>query len=289
MERRDFLGSLAALALGRGSGVGSQAGGIRSAHNSQLTTHDSRLSPLGVQLYTLRAEMRSSVEATLARVRDIGYREVEFWSYYNRTPRQIKDALDAAGLRSPSAHVGLDALEGDQAARTFEAAGIIGHRYLVVAWMPAEWRRTLEDWRRVADRMNRVGEAARAAGLQYAYHNHDYEFRPLEGRVPFDLLCEATDPRLVQIELDLFWITHGGADPLAFMRRWPGRVPMVHVKDRTPEGRMVDVGAGAIDWRAIFARRRQAGIRHYFVEHDEPPDPFASVRASYEYLRRLDV
>ncbi len=289
MERREFLGSLAALALSRESRVESPESGCRETLDSQLSTLDSRLSPLGVQLYTLRAEMRSSVEATLARVRDIGYREVEFWNYYNRTPRQIRDALRAAGLRAPSAHVGLDALEGDQAARTFEAARIIGHRYLVVAWMPAEWRRTLDDWRRVADRMNRVGEAARAAGLQYAYHNHDYEFRPLEGRVPFDLLCEATDPRLVRIELDLFWITHGGADPLAFMQRWPGRVPMIHVKDRTAEGRMVDVGAGAMDWRAIFARRRQAGIRHYFVEHDEPPDPFASVRASYEYLSRLNV
>ncbi|MDP3773761.1 MAG: sugar phosphate isomerase/epimerase [Gemmatimonadales bacterium] len=279
--RREFVTSFGAATIGVGT----------SWYHSLLPTPRSpgRLGPLGVQLYTVREEMRRDIERTLARVAEIGYREVEFAGYFGRTPRQVRAMLDANHLVAPGAHVGLDTLEGDAAERTIEAARVIGHDYLIVAWTPAAWRRSLDDWRRVAERFNRAGERTRAAGIQFAYHNHDFEFRELEGRVPFDVLCEATDPRLVRIELDLFWIVHGGGDPLAFLRRWPGRVPLVHVKDRTADGRMMDVGAGVIDWRGIFARRRQAGIRHFFVEHDEPADPWASIRASYGYLSGLRV
>lgn len=286
-KRRDVMRALAAAA---GSALVPAAGAANARSSPPSIPHSpfpiaASLSPLGIQLYTLRAAMRQDVERTLTRVAQIGYREVEFAGYFGRTPAQVRDALRASGLAAPSAHVGLPELEGDAGERTIEAAQAIGHRYLVVAWMPEAARRTLDDWRRIAERFNRVGERTRAAGIQYAYHNHDFEFRPLEGRVPFDVLCEATDPRLVQVELDLFWITHGGGDILAFFRRWPGRVSLVHVKDRTADGRMVDVGAGVIDWPGIVARRREAGIRHYFVEHDEPGDPFASAEASYRYLR----
>ena len=281
--RRDFVTAVGAAAL--------HADGLHERYHSPLPTPSTvgNLGPLGVQLYTLRGEMRRDFEGTLARVAQIGYREVEFAGYFNRTPSRIRAMLDANHLVAPGAHVGLETLEGDAGARTIESAQQIGHQYLLVAWTPVEWRRTLDDWRRMAERFNSVGERTRAAGIQFAYHNHDFEFRELEGRVPFEVLCEATDPHLVQIEMDLFWIVHGGGDPLAFFQRWPGRVPMVHVKDRTADGRMVDVGAGAIDWRRIFAQRRQAGIRHYFVEHDEPPDPWASIQASYTYLSRLSV
>ena len=109
--------------------------------------------------------------------------------------------------------------------------------------------------------------------------------------MPYDVLLERCEPRYVAFEMDLYWITQGGQDPLAYFARWPGRFPMVHVKDSTgpPDHRMVDVGSGSIPWKAVFARREQAGIRHYFVEHDAPADPLASVRRSYEYLRRLEV
>jgi sugar phosphate isomerase/epimerase len=108
--------------------------------------------------------------------------------------------------------------------------------------------------------------------------------------LPYDVLLAETDPKLVQLEMDLYWITKGGQDPLAYFGRWPGRFPMVHVKDSAgpPDHRMVEVGAGKIDFKKIFAHSDQAGIRHYFVEHDEPADPFASIRASCEYLKRLE-
>jgi sugar phosphate isomerase/epimerase len=232
--------------------------------------------------------MERSVEETLARVAEIGYRQVEFAGYFDRSPAQIREALQASGLTAPAAHVPFEMLESDFA-RVLDAATTMGHDYVVVPSVPESMRGSLDDWRRIGELFNRAGEEAKAAGRQFAYHNHAFEFAAIDGQVPLDVLCEATDPELVQIELDLFWITHGGGDPLAFFRRWPGRIPLVHVKDRTAAGDMVAVGAGAIDWPAIFAERNTAGIRHYFVEHDQPGDAFASVQASYTFLSTLDV
>jgi sugar phosphate isomerase/epimerase len=127
--------------------------------------------------------------------------------------------------------------------------------------------------------------------VRFAYHNHDVEFPRMEGRIPYDVLLERADPRYVAFEMDLYWITKGGQDPLAYFSRWPGRFPLLHLKDSAgpPGHRMADVGAGVIPWKAILGRRKQAGTEHCFVERDDPPDPIASVRRSYEYLRRLDL
>ena len=246
-----------------------------------------RLGRIGLQLYTVRHELEKDFEGTIARVAATGYKEVELAGYFGRAPRELRALLDHHGLSAPSAHV---SLAPDQWRAALDAAPIVGHRYLVIAWIPPEERRTLDDYKRAAERLNRAAEDAHAAGIRFAYHNHDFEFQPLEGRLPYDLLLASTDPTLVQLEMDLYWITKGGQDPLAYFARWPGRFPMVHVKDAgpPPERRIEDVGAGTIDFKKIFARADQAGIRHYFVEHDEPADPFASIRASYGYLERLD-
>ncbi len=281
------VGGLACSADAGETDAGAPEGSVRDAARGSEGA-SGNLGVLGIQLYTLRSEMQRHVAETLAGVAEIGYREVEFAGYFGHGPSEIREMLNATGLSSPAAHVTVEpTLEGWSA--TLEAAATMGHEHLVVAWIPPAMRTSLDDWRRTAALFNRAGEEAGAAGIQFAYHNHDFEFEVIDGRVPFDVLCEESDPELVKIELDLFWIIHGGGDPLAFFERWPGRVPLVHVKGRTADGLMVDVGAGVIDWAAIFAQRDQAGIRHYFVEHDEPGDAFASARASYEYLSRLQV
>jgi sugar phosphate isomerase/epimerase len=282
MDRRMAVQGLAVGAWGLARELGVHLPGPRSPAPDPL-------SPLGVQLYTVRHEAQRDLDGTLAQLARVGYREVEFWNYYGRTPAQVAQLLAQHGLTSPSVHVGLESLESDAAAATLDASRAIGHRYVVVASTPVAWRRTLSDWRRLAERFNRAGERCRASGLAFGYHNHDFEFTPLEGAVPFDLLCEATDPSLVRLQVDLYWMVAGGRDPVPFLRRWRGRVPSVHVKDRTADARMVDVGAGVIDWRTVLGEARRAGVRHFFVEHDDPPDAFASVRASYEYLSRLNV
>jgi sugar phosphate isomerase/epimerase len=248
-----------------------------------------RLDAVGLQLYTVRSVLQKDFEGTLARVAEIGYREVELAGTFGRTARDVRAMLDRHGLRAPSAHTSKEALEREPE-RVLDDAATLGQRYVCVAWVAEQERRALDDWKRIAQAFNRIGERCRAAGLQFAYHNHDFEFVPLAGRVPYDVLLAETDRGLVQLELDLYWITKGGADPFAYFAQYPGRFPLVHVKDSAgpPEHRMVDVGSGTIDFRRIFARR-DAGIRHFFVEHDQPADPLASIRASFAHLKQLEL
>ncbi len=242
---------------------------------------------IGVQLYTVRTEMQKSVERTLERVAAIGYREVEFAGYFDRSPERIRSLLEANGLTSPATHIPLEFLE-QRWQKTLDLAETIGHRYLVVAWIPEGRRTTIDDYRRIAEIFNRAGAAARARGLTFAYHNHDFEFVPLQGEIPFDVLTRAADPDLVKLEMDLFWVIKGGHDPVEYFEPNPDRIPLVHVKDMDAAGNMVDVGAGQIDFARIFAKWEIAGIEHFFVEHDTPAVPFASITASYEYLRALE-
>jgi len=278
-DRRDFITALGAAAL---------APALPPLASSRYPrTRLRKLDRIGLQLYTVRHQMEKDFEGTIARVAATGYREVEFAGYFGRSPRDVRTLLDHHGLAAPSSHV---SLAPDQWRAALDAAPVVGHRYLVIAWIPPEQRRTLDDYKGAAERLNRAATEAKAAGLQFAYHNHDFEFQPLDGKLPYDVLLAETDPKLVQLEMDLYWITKGGQDPLAYFERWPGRFPMVHVKDSAgpPNHRMVEVGAGKIEFKKIFAHSDQAGIRHYFVEHDEPADPFASIRASCEYLKRLE-
>jgi sugar phosphate isomerase/epimerase len=247
------------------------------------------LERIGLQLYTVRAAMARDVAGTLARVAEIGYREVEFAGYFDRTPAAVKAALTDAGLDAPANHVPYETL-ADGWDEVLATAAAIGHTAVLVAWIPREARPDLDGWKRVAELFNRAGERARAAGLRFGYHNHDFEFTPIAGQVPYDVLLGATDPTLVTFEMDLYWTVKGGKDPLAYFAAHPGRFPFVHVKDSAgpPDHRMVDLGRGTIDFAAIFARSTQAGIRHYFVEHDEPRDPFAFCRDGFAYVRGLE-
>ena len=276
IDRRDFIGTMGALA----------ASAVLPACRPARATN--RISKVGVQLYSVRSLMEKDVEGTLAGVAAAGYTEVEFAGYFDKTPAEIKAMLDRHGLVSPSVHSGN--ITPDAWAKALDAAHVIGHQFIVMPWIPAELRKTLDDWKRIAADFNRLAAAAKAAGLQFAYHNHDFEFPLVEGKVPYDLLLAETDPNLVKLEIDLYWITKAGQDPLTYFARWPGRIPMVHVKDGKgpPDWAMTEVGSGTIDWKRIFAKSQQAGIQHYFVEHDQPADPIASITASCAYLKKLE-
>ena len=276
IDRREFIGTMGAVA------VGAVLPACRPAPAA------ARLSQIGVQLYTVRSLMDKDVERTLAGVAAAGYTEVEFAGYFKKTPAEIKAMLDRHGLVSPSVHSG--SMAPADWAEALEAANVIGHKFIVMPWIPVERRKTLDDWKQVAADFNRVAASAKAAGVQFAYHNHDFEFPLVEGKVPYDVLLAETDPNLVKLEIDLYWITKGGQDPLAYFARWPGRIPLVHVKDGKgpPDWAMTEVGSGAIDWKRIFAKSQQAGIQHYFVEHDQPADPIASITASCAYLKKLE-
>jgi len=278
VTRRSFIQqSLTAL-------VGSSAVLRGSNCASATPVGKQHLNSIGLQLYTVRSEMQKSVEATLDRVAKIGYNEVEFAGYFGRTPQQIAESLRKSGLKAPAAHIDMRAPWD----KTLEDAAVIGHEYLVVPWID-ESQRTPDGIKQLAQEFNRRAEAAQKAGMQFAYHNHDFEFKPLgSSGLLYDTLLESTDPKLVQMEMDLFWITKGGQDPIKYWTRYPGRFPLLHIKDMAADGSMQDVGNGQIPFAKYFKVRDLGGAKHYFVEHDQPKDPFASVARSYATLKSLE-
>jgi sugar phosphate isomerase/epimerase len=278
--RRTFLATLGVAALGIAN-RDALADGV-------LLAPKRKLKKVGEQLYTVRDLMKADLPGTLRKVAQVGYKEVEFAGYFGRSPAQIKALLKQNGLTSPSSHIGLDILEKDSV-RAFADAKAIGHSWVTMPYIPEERRKTVDDWNKIIDLLNQLGPQAKAAGLRLAYHNHDFEIRPVNGVRPLDMMLDKTDPSLVDFEMDLYWVVFGGGDPLDFFARHPHRFAMVHVKDSSgpPDNKIVDVGKGTIDFKKIFDQSNKAGIKHYFVEHDQPADPIATIRNSFRYLHAL--
>lgn len=240
--------------------------------------------PLGVQLYSVRDLMAQDVAATLDLVASVGFEEVEFAGYFEHTPAEMRALLNAAGLKAPAAHIAKDRFS-TEIDRVIEEAIEVGHGYVLVPWL-SEDERSLDDYRRHAEDFNRFGEACAAAGIQFAYHNHAFEFDETDGEIPYDVLLAETDPALVQMELDLAWARGGNADPLAYFTAWPGRFPMVHLKDLLG-GEEADIGTGDVDFDTILAHAELAGLKHGFVERDNAADPVVSLRANHDAIRPM--
>jgi sugar phosphate isomerase/epimerase len=287
MNRRTFLEILTAAA-------------VLPRHLSWAAA-EHRIEKIGLQLYTVRDQMKADFDGTIAKVASIGYKEVEFAGYFGRTPEQVRAVIDHNGLTSPSCHVEYAVLS-DQWPSVVESSKTIGQSYIVCPWIPEEIRKQPDAWKRAIDTFNHAGEISKKSGIQFAYHNHWFEFLPVNGKLPYDMLLEQCDPDLVKMELDLCWITVAGADPLTYFNRYPGRFPLVHVKDmkKLPKvsasgGQdfgdslkdMTEVGSGIIDWKRILGQSEKAGIKHYIVEHDKPQAPFESIKISYDYLSKL--
>jgi sugar phosphate isomerase/epimerase len=293
MNRRTFIESSIATAI-----VSATA---KSAWAVARVPH--RIDRIGIQLYTVRAFMKDDFDGTIAKIAQNGYKEVEFAGYFGKTPQEARAAIDKNGLTSPSAHHPIDALEKNLP-EIIDGAHTIGQKFIVCPYLDAK-SRTADGYKHLAESCNKVGEATQKAGIQFCYHNHSFEFEKvdgLDGKLPFDYLIAQTDPKLVKIEMDLCWITVAGQDPVAYFNKFPGRFPLVHVKDWSKEGsdpggnvgavghpvtgHIANVGSGSIDWKNIFPHASKAGIQHYFVENDEAKS-FDDPKASYEYLSKL--
>jgi len=286
MDRRTFLGTMGAayVAFGR--------------------LHAASIPRVGVQLYTVRTLMEKDLEGTLASIAGIGYKEVEFAGYFNRTPDQIKAILAKNGLSSPSAHIDYASLTGDAWLKAIDSAKTIGHQYLINAWVDESIRKQPDSWKKIADTYNRAGDISKKAGIQFAYHNHNFEYAPIDGKLPYDILLDTCDPNLVKMEMDLCWITAAKKDPIDYFKKYPGRFPLVHVKglSKIPSSSgdaavpidkvlpdITEVGHNdIINWKRIFAHANEAGIQHYFVEHDVPKSPLESLKESYDYVSKLE-
>lgn len=273
MDRRSFIRTIMAV------------GSATALQPRSIPASPKPLTRLGLQLYTVRREMAADLTGTLARVAAIGYDEVEFAGYFGNSTAAVRSALRGAGLAAPSSHIAMSEIERHWD-RTVETAAAIGHDYLIFAWVPDE-HRTVDGYKRLAERFNRAGEVALASGIRFGYHNYTYDFTRAGDQFLYDTMLAETDARYVTMQMDVFWLVEAGQYPLEYLARYPGRYRSLHLKDLSADKRMTDVGGGEIDWPLIIPAARAAGVRHLFVEHDEPPDALASARASLSYLRSL--
>jgi sugar phosphate isomerase/epimerase len=286
------VGAAGTVALGAGLAAPAAAQEAREKHASNRSIQHDRIS---IQLYTLRAAMggQPGFDAVLERLAQYGYERVELAGYYGRTARQIREQLDGLGIRASSSHEGLTS---DAAAlRTkLENAVTLGQEYVVVPYLSSA---SLSDWQQWADRMNEEAAVARRYGLRYGYHNHAHEFTTDlgGGLTPWEVLTSRLDPRLVHLEVDLYWVYTGGvnsgaADPDRFaidvVREAPQRVRQFHVKDRdAATGDMCDLGTGVVDFPRIF---RTHTVEEYIVENDTPDvSPLTSAAVGHLYLEHL--
>jgi sugar phosphate isomerase/epimerase len=258
--------------------------------NTAAVGHARKLDRIGLAVLTVNTLSSRDYEGTMRKVAEIGYRDVDMYIYESRRePIETRRLLDRVGLACTSARIASPALYRGWD-RFLDAANTLGARWITLANVTYEERLHLRDWQELADVLNKAGEAARSRGLTLCYHSHSFELEPLEGKVPLDLLLASTDPTLVKLQMDVYWMTHGGRDPAAEIRRLGSRVATLHLKDmdRTPARGITSVGSGKIDFARILAAAADAKVANYYVEEDAPREPLAAIRASYANLARLD-
>lgn len=281
LSRRTMLRGVAGAALAAGATAAlptaASAEGFGPGGRFGLRVPKDKIS---IQLYTLRSVLEVDLEGTLDALADIGYRKVELAGTYGRSAAEFRRLLDARHIRATSTHVGIDG-DIDQA---IADAKILGNRRSNVAWANFP---TIAEWRTFAERLEAAGRAYRRAGIGFGYHNHDQEFRPVEGVRPIDVITRTTNRRNVSLEMDLYWVVTAGADPVREFYRVAGRVKQYHVKDRKPDGGFADLGEGTIDFRKIFRSTWPLEVEEYIVENDQPVDPLKCAETGYNYLANL--
>ena len=268
--------------------------------NDVLARGDVKDKKIGVQLYTVRDDMAKDPKGTLKKIAALGFGEVENFGYngkfFGMEASEYKQVLDACGLVAPSGHYLYGNFGNKQNTGTVlfgwekavADAKTIGQSYMAIAYLMPEERTSIADYKKIAADLNKAGAICKKAGIQLCYHNHDFEFQELEGQIPFDILANETDPALVKFELDLFWVSKAGKDPIALFNQYKGRVALWHVKDmdNTPSKNFTEVGSGVIDYARIFKHAKTAGMKHFFVEQDVCPGaPLDSIRKSIAHVQ----
>lgn len=259
---------------------------------------------VGLQLYTVRDAMQQNPADTLAKVSKIGFTKVEgatytgTQSFYGMDPKAFSSLLKDNGLLMPSCHyrLGEDKTNGEIVKGTMlhdwdkavDDAAAVGIKYMVCAYLSVDERKGLDHYKYVADQLNIAGEKCKKAGIQLCYHNHDFEFVPQDNKYPFDILL-ASDKDLVKMELDLYWVTKAGKDPIQLFNEHPGRFPLLHLKDmdNTAQHAFTEVGNGVINFKEILKHSKKAGLQYLFVEQDKcPGSPFDSITQSLNYIKK---
>ncbi|KLT65907.1 sugar phosphate isomerase/epimerase [Pedobacter sp. BMA] len=253
---------------------------------------------VGLQLYTLRDLLPKDVTGVIEKVAQAGYKEVETYGFsngkfWNLTTKEFKSLLDANGLKAPSGHYGMDDFmktgSTDKLKADIESSAALGGKYFTIAGAHVDMTKGADGFKKTAADFNKVAEIAKASGLKFAYHNHDFEFKKLGDTTGYDVYLQETDKNLVSFEMDLYWVVRSGNDPLALFKKYPGRFPMWHVKDmdKAKPELNTEVGKGSIDFKKIFAQAKLSGMQNFFVEHENnyQPDQIGSITTSCAYIK----
>jgi len=244
---------------------------------------------VAMQMFTFRKETKEDYAGTLRQVARIGYPAIQVSGFGNSTPAEIRKMLDDLELGSAGTHLALEMME-KEFEKVVEITKTLRAGIAVIPWLPKERRQTADDYRRLADRMTDLGHKLKAEGLGLAYHNHAFEFEKFDGQYAYDILFGRADPKVVEPEIDTYWVRHGGADPVAYLERFAGRMRIVHFKDMGPgdEKPMVPVGEGILDWPAIVDACRSGGTEWVCIEQDEckPLSPLDAARVSLENCKK---
>ena len=301
-SRRDFLHWTAGAGLAAAS-----CGSPEPAPETTEPAAPTFSAPLGAELYTVRNELPDQAEEVLTRLAEIGFIEIEYgWNWVKTALPLLKDV----GLHPISVSIASALVTGNWPAGSTPGESLdeiaaqakeAGAEYMMHGNISADERGELDVYREFAEEFNRAGETARKHGLRLCYHNHAFEFDPSAGQKPYDVLIERFDPELAFFEVDVFWVSVGGEDPVDLLKRLTGRVPMLHLKDLAkgaeirynenlaPED-FTEAGNGTVDFAAVLRQAPDSGVKHYFVEQDfTPGDPIDSLRQSYQHLRTLTV
>lgn len=281
MPRREFLTALGA------AGISAQLGCATNTRGSG----GRQLRRVGIQLYSLRDDAKVDLTRTIAAIAAAGYNDVELLGSMNNfdmPPAQLRRVLDSNGLRAPSTHVGGNVVDNLQ--RNLDDAQTLGHEYIVVASLPIQGKRTLDDYRRWADRLNEAGRITRQRGVWIGFHNHANDFEVLDGQVAYDVFAARTDPAVVRLQLDTGNVAMSGRDPMDYMRRFGDRYWSFHIKDVPSLGAKTDteLGKGVIDFRQLLTSIDRINEKHLFVEQESYPGaPIDSLRRDYTYISAL--
>ena len=248
--------------------------------------------PVGLQMYSLRNEIGKDLRGSLEKIAGIGYKHLEAAGYgggkfYGLEPSVLRSMVEDLGMKLISSHL---TFKDDEVGQVLKSHQELGVDYLVWPWLGQEQRASISAYRKVAEKFNTIGKMCKNNGMKFGYHNHDFEFNELEGRIPYDILMEYTDPELVFMQIDLYWIIYAGKDPVSYFEKYPGRFETWHVKDMAEgdDKEMTEVGSGIIDYKAIFGYAHTAGMKDFFIEQDEiKGDGFDSVKESFEYINSL--
>ncbi len=306
MKRREVLAAMTAAPLALAGGCATSAGSKEDKGTLR------KLERFGLQLSTVTPALMADFDGTLGRVAAIGYKQVEFSAlgFLGRSADDVASLLEVNSLEAPVGRIsprlpeGFRALSREEqfaAFRTYSGpdhllsnvrvalqdAAELGQKHLILpALMPDNFA-TRSQVQASIDLLRQAGELCAKADVRFGYHNHDWEFAPVEGVIPFDLMLDTIDPELMSVQLDVYWVSKAGADPLAYFSAHPNRFPACHLKDMNEDGDFEDVGFGVLDFPSIVAGAQAAGTEYYFVERDNPPEPMRTAERAYAYLQQL--